>query len=170
MEVWGSSYLVHDVQAVRLVGTIGSSTPQSQVGSVRLSFHREPGILSTTRNDVTTEIVAKWEVAINLIALIQVLLLQNKLLRGETASGRLDTPGATIFTVSGGARGTPVTLSWDSTREDVRCNRVQGGSSEHFELVLEERAAAELVAALVERIAANGIAMGQTAADTRRTT
>jgi hypothetical protein len=157
MELWGSSYLLQDVQPVRLVGTIGSSTERAAPGTIRVSFHQEPGVFAVMQDGVGSQLLAKWDLALRLMALVHVLVLQNRLLRGEKPELR-SAERERVFSVAGGGRASPILCSWDSSTMDVECHAVGEGEPDQYELVLKEEAAAELVAALAERIATNGIA------------
>lgn len=161
MEFWGSSYLLQDVQPVRLVGTIGSSTDRARFGAIRVSFHQEPGVFSLMHDGGRSQLVAKWDLALTLMALVHVLVLQNRLLRGETSELRQAPGRERVFTVAGGGRGSPIVCSWDSSTIEVECSAVGEGGSGQFELVVKEEAAAELVATLADRIATNGVAAQQ---------
>ncbi len=90
------------------------------------------------------------------MALVHVLVVQNRLLRGETPEVRVRPDRKRVFNVTGGLRSGPIECSWDAGTADIRCGPVVGGGGDQFELVIEEEAAAELVATLAERIAWNG--------------
>jgi len=155
--MWGSSYLIQDVEPVRLIGIIGAST-EAGAGSVRVSFNQDPGVFTVTQTESEGTLVAKWDVALRLMALLHIVTLQNKILRGEASEIGSASCGACVFTVSGGERGAPVTCSWDAATPDVEYKRVAEGTGDQFELVMTEEAAIELVTDLAERIAANGAA------------
>lgn len=155
MEMWGSSYLIQDVEPVRLIGIIGAST-ETGAGSVRVSFNQDPGVFAVTQSGSEGALVVKWDVALRLMALLHIVILQNKILRGEAPEIGIAPCEACVFTVSGGGRGAPVTCSWDAAKPDVEYKRVTEGASDQFELVLTEKAAIELAADLAGRIAANG--------------
>jgi hypothetical protein len=155
MELWGSSYLLQDVEAVRLIASLGSSTDQESPGLVKVSFTQEPGVFATARRQQQSEIVAKWDVALRLMALLHVLVLQNKLLRSETPEIRVPSGKVRVFTVSGGWRSSPIVCAWNAATVEVECRPVEG-AADQFELVLKEEAAAELAMSLAERFARNG--------------
>lgn len=157
MELWGSSYLLQDVEPVRLVGTIGSSTEQAGSGKIRVSFHQDPGVFAVMQDGVRSQLHAKWDLALRLMALVHVLVLQNRLLRGEEPALVVPSQMGRLFTVAEGRRASPVVCSWASSTVDVECNPVSDGGPDQFELVLKEDAAVELVVALAQRIATNGI-------------
>lgn len=158
MERWGSSYGLQDVSPVRLIGGIAGSTPPDAPGTIRISFVQDAGVFSTVHEELTRRIIVKWDVALRLIALMHVLVLQNRLLRGESPDLRITRDRARLFSLTGGARSSAIECSWSATTSEVTCEPVAGGAPDQFELVLGEDAAAELVAALAERIAINGVA------------
>jgi hypothetical protein len=131
-------------------------------GVIIICFTQEPGVFSATRNESKYELVAKWDMALRLMSLVHILVLQNRLLRGETLDGKV-APGRTrIFDMSEGWRTSPIVCSWDAEITDVQCSPANEGSPDQFELVLKEEAAAELVAALAETIALNGTKTART--------
>jgi hypothetical protein len=156
MELWGSSYLLHDAEPVRLVGTLGSSTDRGGSGVIRLSFNQEPGVLFAAFKESKCELVVKWDVALRLIALVHVLVLQNRLLRGEAPEIRDVSERTRIFDVTGGSRMSAIVCSWVASTVDIECRPVHDGVAEQVELVVKEEAAAELVTSLAERMALNG--------------
>ena len=156
MELFGSSYLLHDVEPVRLVGTLGSWTDSIGSGSIRVSFHQIPDIFSVVRSESACELIMKWDVALRLMALVHILVVQIKILRNEFPEIRVATDRARVFKVTGGWRLSPIVCSWNVATDEVECNQVGEEAVDQFELVLKEDAAAELVMALAERIALNG--------------
>jgi hypothetical protein len=158
MELWGSSYLLQEAQPLRLVGTIGSSTERARPGRIRLSFHQEPGVFAVVQARGEWQLVVKWDLALNLIALVHILVLQNRLLRGEKPELGAPAQRDRVFTVSGGGRASFIVCSWDSSMKGIECHEAAGGGPDQFELELMEEAAVELVAALAERVATNGVA------------
>ncbi|MDC0746391.1 hypothetical protein [Polyangium mundeleinium] len=160
MERWGSSYLLHDAESVRLVATLGSSTDIVGTGTIYVSFVQEP-VFAVTRNGSRCELVVKWDVALRLMALVHVLVLQNKLLRGEAPEIRGAPDRAQVFEVTGGLRSSPIVCSWDASTAGVEFRPVHEGMADPFELVMKEEAAVELVLTLAERIAHNGTTMAR---------
>jgi hypothetical protein len=157
MERSGSTYLLQDVEPVRLIGVVGSWTEDGS-GSVVVSFSHEPGVFTVTQSESEGELVVKWDVALKLMALLHIVVLQNKILRGETHEMRGAPTQARVFTVTGGGRCSPITCRWEAMTLAVECKPVTDGPNDQFELVLTEAAATELVTDLAERIAANGTA------------
>jgi hypothetical protein len=104
------------------------------------------------------KIIVKWDVALRLMSLLHVLVLQNRLLRGESPELRITRDRSRIFVLTGGARSSEIECSWSAKVGEVTCEPVIGGAADQFELVLGEDEAAELVMALAERIASNGAA------------
>lgn len=117
------------------------------------------------RKETKCELVAKWDVALRLMALVHVLVLQNRLLRGEVPEVRVASDRMRVFSVTEGWRTSPIVCSWDAATVDVECNPVGEGMADQFEIVLKEEAAAELVMALAERIALNGTMMARKESD-----
>ena len=147
---------MHDAEPVRLVGTLGSSTGRAGSGVIRLSFNQESDVFFVACKESKCELVVKWDVALRLIALVHVLVLQNRLLRGEAPEIRDVSERTRIFDVTGGLRMSAIVCSWDASTADVECRPVHEGIAEQFELVVKEEAAAELVMSLAERMAFNG--------------
>jgi hypothetical protein len=121
-----------------------------------MSFTREHGVFTTACDGVNCGIVVKWDVALRLMALVHVLVLQNRLLRGEPPELRIVPDRTRIFTLTGGLRSAPIECTWNAETADVTCGPVAAGAADQFELVLKEDAATELVVALAERMARNG--------------
>lgn len=155
MESWGSSYLLQDVEPVRLVGVLGAWTGSTGAGIVTISFAQEPGALTLTNDETRWKLVVKLDLALRLLALLHVLVLQNMLLRGETPEIRATADRSHTFTVTDGWRSSPITCSWDRSRADVECKQVDG-MADQFELTLTEQLASEMATALAARIAQNG--------------
>src|SRR4051812_40416253 len=126
MERWGSSYLLQDVEAVRLIASLGSSTGRESAGSVTISFAQEPGVFVTSQSARERELLIKWDVALRLMGLLDILILQNRLLRDETPHPGVSSQSSHIFTVSGGLRATPIICSWDEANPHVQCRQVEG--------------------------------------------
>lgn len=156
MKLWGSSYLLHDVDPVKLIGTLGSFTDSKGVGTVQISFAQEHGVFAVARTESRCEFRIKWEVALRLLALMHILVLQNRMLRGEALDMRISPDRARIFHVSEGWRSSPIMCSWNAANPDVQCGPASAGSVEQLDLWLKEDAAVELIMALAEQIARNG--------------
>jgi hypothetical protein len=165
MELWGSSYLLHDTEPVRLVGILGSSTAKVGSGVIRLSFDQEPGVLFFACEESRCELVVKWDVALRLMTLMHVLVLQNRLLRGEAPENREMSERARVFDVTGGSRMSALVCSWDSSTADVEYCSVHEGIAEQFELVMKEEVAVELVVSLAETMALNGTTIARKNSD-----
>ncbi|MEO7596683.1 MAG: hypothetical protein ABI134_36090 [Byssovorax sp.] len=144
---------------MRLVATLGSSTGRVGSGVIRLSFNQEPGVLFVMCKESKCELVVKWDVALRFMALVHLLVLQNRLLRDEAPEIRHVSERTRIFDVTGGLRMSAIVCSWDASTADVECRPVHEGIAEQFELVVREEAAAELVMSLAERMALNGTTM-----------
>jgi len=99
------------------------------------------------------------------MALVHVLVLQNRLLRGEAPEVRVASDRKRIFCVTEGWRMSPIVCAWDASTADVESGPVHGGTADQFELVVKEEAAAELVMALAERIALNGTTTARKSSD-----
>lgn len=156
MERWGSSYLLHDVMPTQLIATLGSSTSLDAVGSVGMSFTRTEGVLTATRDATSCRVHIKWSVAINLMALLHVLVLQNRLLRGESPEFWLSLEGERTFRIAGGMRTGSIEIVWDASAADVTLEPFHEGGPDQFQLVMKERAAAALLVCLAERFAEDG--------------
>jgi hypothetical protein len=125
-------------------------------GAIRFSFTQERGVFAVAWNESRCELIIKWDVALRLMALMHILVLQNRILRSETLDIRVMPDRMRVFNVSEGWRASPIRCSWDAASTDVKCSPASAESTEQFDLVLKEEAAAELVVALAERIARNG--------------
>jgi hypothetical protein len=156
MELFGSSYLLHDVEPVRLVGTLGSWTDSNGLGSIRVSFHQNSDIFSVVRGASECDLIAKWDIALRLMTLVHILVVQNKILRNEPPELRVATDKARVLRVTGGWRLSPIVCSWGVANGEIECNQVGDEAVDQFELVLKEEVAVELVMALAERVALNG--------------
>jgi len=94
-----------------------------------------------------------------------ILVLQNKILRGEAPEVRVASDRARVFDVTEGWRMSPIVCSWEASTVDVQCGPVHEGMADQFELVVNEEAAAELVMALAARIAFNGVTAARKGSD-----
>ena len=166
MELWGSSYLVQDCSPIKLVAMMGSSTPRESSGSVRISFMQEPGVLTVAEDASEVVLVVIWDVAVKLIALLQVLVLQNRLLRAETPL-HTTIPLGRVFKVTGGAPSGNIVCSWAVGASEVKCRTVSD-SVDQFELIIQEEAASQLAFAIAETLASTGLKNSDEVVDAHR--
>lgn len=160
MELWGSSYLVQDVVPGRLVGAIGASTNTVGVGTIRMSLVQEVDICALTREGGAWRVSTKWDIALRIVALLHLLLVQNRLLRHESPTLEIVGVGEQRFAVSSGGQASAVSWSWDCAASGIDVNPVAGDSGQ-FEIVLVEGVAVELVHALVKSMAEYGASRSQ---------
>ena len=165
MVLSGSAHLLQDTTPVLLVAAVVGSTPKDAPGEIMLSFGQEPGVFSIERNDGRCLLTMKWELTFKLQAAVHILVLQNRLLRGEPP----ELPGNVygVFTFAGGARATPIECSWDVNAAGV-IYRPAADAADVFEFILSEAAAIGLATGLAEQHAKNGVAR-QLAAMTSKT-
>ncbi|MCA9591567.1 MAG: hypothetical protein KC657_40000 [Myxococcales bacterium] len=142
---------------MRLLAGLGATTPPGEPGSVRISMTPHRGSLELTFSDTSCELTVSWEVALRLISLLHILILQNRLLRNEPAQLTSDGRRKQIFSLTGGEAQHPLRCSWNRAAPGVEC-AAAAAPDEEVEVVLREDAATELVMALVQRFARNGIA------------
>ena len=157
MVIWGSSYFLHDTEPVRLIGTIGASTDRSDLGSVVMSFAHQPDVFFAVHRGSKWELSVKWDVALRMVAIIHVLVVQNRLLRGESAELAFRPGQSPVFAVTGGAKRGPIVCNWEANTVGVECRPVEG-MPEQMDLTLREDLATQLVTAFADRIARNRIA------------
>ena len=118
MERWGSSYLLQQSKPTKLVGGIGATTEESN-GQIRLSLWNTPGVLVVNSDNDTCELVIQPELAAQLVALIHILVLQNRILRNEPAT--LPPIGeSNVFRVAAKSKGSFV-CTWDCEAAGVKC-------------------------------------------------
>lgn len=157
MERWGSSYFLHDVTPTTLVGGLGASTNASGRGTIRLSFAKGSEALDVRYGGDLNELVAKWEVAVKLVALLHILVVQNKLLRAEQPVLSTKTNGPPLFEVRADAK-SGIVCRWPVETDGIDYNPTPDPESpDQAELLLSEPVAIHLIAGVVEAIARRGV-------------
>jgi hypothetical protein len=159
MTRWGSSYFLHDTAPIKLVGGVGATTGDDRKGQLTLSFANTPELLEWSVTGPVEQLVVKWELAVQLVALIQVLLLQNKVLRNEEPELHLGDAGHFTVAASGTA---PLVCAWPHG-EGAHCFPPPiGEPGAQVELKLSDEVALQLVSALAIAIASEGTKKGKT--------
>ncbi|WP_437587438.1 hypothetical protein [Sorangium sp. So ce1000] len=158
MERWGSSYLLHDTSPLKLVGGIGATTDDDGGGQIRLSFVNTPGVLAVTVKNTLHELVIKRELAVQLVTLIHVLVLQNKIVRCEDPALPVGVGAKGGFSVVGGDP-PPFICAWETGATGIQYHSPPDPEGQ-AELVISEAAAVQLLSALAERMARIGTSRG----------
>src|SRR5688572_23034914 len=138
MERWGSSYFLHDATPTTLVGGLGASTNASGSGTIRLSFAKDSEALELRDGGDLNELVAKWELAVKLVALLHILVVQNKLLRAEQPVLSTTTNGPPPFEVRADAK-SGIVCRWSAETDGIVYNPTPDPESpDQAELLLSE--------------------------------
>ncbi len=158
MELWGTSYLLQKTTPVGFLGSLGATTHCDGSGLIRLSFCREDKVLDVRDDGSVIEFVMSWEVVLQLVPLLHILVLQNRLLRLEEPILPSPSPEKRFLSVWGRIRAGFFACTWKKDTNGVSYNpALDPEDPKQVELLFSENVAVELISALTEHIARNGI-------------
>jgi hypothetical protein len=151
--------LLHNTGPIELVGSIGSTTEEREGGQILISFASTPGVLAVRARERTHELEIKWEMALRLMTLIQVLVLQNRLLRGEEPVHPVCAGTEGGFSVEGNAFSVYV-CTWETGTAGIDSDpQSDPETADQARLAMSEVVALQLVGALAEKMARTAVTL-----------
>lgn len=147
----GGAFLLQELEPKRLLGSMMSVADEGGWGWIYLSFFPDPAQLTLEERGPQTSFVISRAVAANLIGLLQVMVVQNRILRHEevvrsrSSSRKRANSGLSVKSPHRNL----FTCSWASGMTGARHRNVEG----QIELRLREDVAEEMSLRLIEEMA-----------------